>query len=363
MKDLVNYLSLPVYSFTALIVFFIWAMEKAEIVASKKFAWSALVVIVGIFVWMCTDPIFFTIIIFPDNIPITILLSLIGFTTWYSIHKGVENDKRIAQGLPPIEGTPENREKVWAWPNLVYTELFAIIGATAFLIAWAIIFKSPLEEPANPTWAPNPAKAPWYFLGLQEMLVYFDPWIAGVVLPVLIVIGLIAIPFLDINPKGNGYYTFKERKFAITAFLSGWLILWIYLIIVGTFLRGPNWTLYGPFEFWDAHKVEAANNINISELIWIKALGVGLPKNIFLREIFGILLTIGYYFGIPYLLMRFSAPVKKKFLNYKNKMGNIRYYLMIFLILTMMSLPLKMYLRWFFTIKYIVFMPEFELNI
>jgi hypothetical protein len=263
----------------------------------------------------------------------------------------------MEKGLPPLEGTPENREKVWAWPNLVYTELFAIICCTVFLMAWAIFFKSPLEEPANPTWAPNPAKAPWYFLGLQEMLVYFDPWIAGVTLPVLIIVGLIAIPYMDTNPLGNGYFTFKHRKWAIASFLFGWLALWIFLIIIGTFLRGPNWTFYGPFEFWDAHKVVAANNINVSELLWIKLLGVGKPKNIFFREFLGILLVISYYVVVPYY---FTKKAGAKFLE---SMGAFRYYLFLFLLLTMSSLPIKMYLRWFFNLKYIVFMPEFEMNI
>ena len=119
----------------------------------------------------------------------------------------------------------------------VYTELFSIIAGTVFLIVWAIVFKAPLEEPANVTWAPNPAST-MVLSCLQEMLVYFDPWMAGVVLPGIIVVGLIAIPYIDTNPKGNGYYTFSERPLAIWLFLFGWLALWFYLIIVGTFLRG-----------------------------------------------------------------------------------------------------------------------------
>ena len=222
---------------------------------------------------------------------------------------------------------------------------------------WAIFFKAPLEEPANPTWAPNPAKAPWYFLGLQEMLVYFDPWMAGVVLPGIIIVGLIAIPFIDINPKGNGYFTFKERKFAISAFLFGWLALWVYLIQVGTFLRGPNWTFYGPFEFWDLHKVVAENNINLSEIVWIKFMNTSLPKNIFVREMFGIIVVFGYLFGLVPIV------TKKWGKTYLERMGTISYYLMIFLVLSMMSLPIKMYLRWFFNLKYILAMPEFELNL
>jgi hypothetical protein len=356
-KAAINYLSDPLYSFTIFIVLFVLAMKRIDIVGTKKFGLALLIGTLVIFGWMVTDPVFFTVISLPDNIPIIILNGLVFWSTWFALYKGHQNDLRIERGEPPIEGTPENREKVWAWPNLVYTELFCGILCTIFLIVWAIFFKAPLEEPANPTWAPNPAKAPWYFLGLQEMLVYFDPWMAGVVLPGLIVVGLIAIPFLDINPKGNGYYTFKERKFAIAGFLFGWLALWVYLIQVGTFLRGPNWTFYGPFEFWDFHKVVAENNVNLSEYFWIKLLNVGLPKNIFLREIVGIIFMAFYCIG--------SIPLITKKWGYKyiDRMGAIRYYIMVFLLLGMALLPLKMYLRWFFTLKYIVAMPEFELNL
>lgn len=332
-------------------------MKKVDFIATKKFGYGMFAAVLAIFAWMVTDPVFFSIISLPDNIPIIILNGIVLWSTWYAIYKGVQNDNRIAAGEPPLEGTPENREKVWAWPNLVYTELFCGIACTVFLIVWAIFFKAPLEEPANPTWAPNPAKAPWYFLGLQEMLVYFDPWMAGVVLPGLIVVGLIAIPFLDVNPKGNGYYTFKERRFAIATFLYGWLALWIFLIQVGTFLRGPNWTFYGPFEFWDSHKVVAENNINLSEIMWIKIFNMRLPRNLFLREIFGIILVGFYLFGTVPLI------TKKWGKSYLEKMGAVRYYIMIFLMLGMMSLPIKMYLRWFINLKYLVAMPELELNL
>jgi hypothetical protein len=357
LKELINYLSSPLYSFTAFIVLFVLALKRIDIVGTKKFGLGLLIFVLVVFGWMVADPAFYSVISLPDNIPIIILNGLVFWSTWYSLYKGHQNDLRIERGEQPIEGTPENREKVWAWPNLVYTELFCGILCTIFLIVWAIFFKAPLEEPANPTWAPNPAKAPWYFLGLQEMLVYFDPWMAGVVLPGLIVVGLIAIPFIDVNPKGNGYYTFKERKFAIAGFLFGWLALWIFLIQVGTFLRGPNWTFYGPFETWDAHKVVAENNVNLSEYFWIKGLSIGLPKNIFLREIAGIVF-LGLYMVV--------APIfitKKWGKEVLERMGAIRYYLMLFLVLGMMSLPLKMYLRWFFTLKYILAMPEFELNL
>jgi len=357
LKEWINYIAQPKFSFTLFIIFYFIGIKKIQTVGSKKFGKIAGIIILIIFFYSASDPNFFFIITWPDNVPILILLSTVFFFTWFSIHKAVENDKRIDEGLPPIEGTPENREKVWAWPNLVYTELFAIIATTIFLIVWSICLKAPLEEPANPTWAPNPAKAPWYFLGLQEMLVYFDPWMAGVVLPGLIVVGLLAIPYIDTNPKGNGYYTFKERKMAITAFCFGWLALWVFLIVIGTFMRGPNWTFYGPFEVWDFHKVVAESNINLSEIVWVKMLGTNMPSSIFVREIVGIITVIAYFAGSTWLITRKWGQ------SLMEKCGAPRYYIFVFLLLSMGSLPIKMYLRWLFNLKYIVAMPEWELNL
>lgn len=358
MKELINQLTDPIYSFPIFTVLFILMMKYYRVVGTKKFAWIATAVAIPVCIWFASDPNFFTILILPDNIPIIILLFLVSFLTWFAFFQAARNDARIEAGDVPLEATPENREKVWCWPNLVYTELFAIIACTAFLIVWAILFKAPLEEPANPTWAPNPAKAPWYFLGLQEMLVYFDPWMAGVVLPGLVVVGLIAIPYIDTNPKGNGYYTVAERPFAMWMFMFGWLVLWVYLIIVGTFLRGPNWTFYGPFEYWDFHKVVAEYNVNLSEFLWIKWLNTSMPNNMFVREALGIVLTIAYLTILPPAIAVTSFG-KKMIEN----AGKIRYYIMIFLAISMMSLPIKMVLRWLFSLKYIIALPELELNL
>ena len=358
MKELINWLAEPIRSFPIFTILFFVMLKYYRIIGTKKFGITALIVAIPVVGWFAADPNFIKIILWPDNIPINILIVLITFFTWLTLYKCAENDQRIEAGELPIEALPENREKVWSWPNLVYTELFAIIACTVFLIVWAIIFKAPLEEPANPTWAPNPAKAPWYFLGLQEMLVYFDPWMAGVVLPVIILAGLILIPYIDTNPKGNGYYTFVERKMAITGFMFGWLVLWIYLIIVGTFLRGPNWTFYGPFEFWDFHKVEAMYNINLSEYIWIKILNTPMPKSLIMREIFGILLTAGYLLILPPLMG--ASNWGKKIIE---KTGQIRFYIFVLLVLGMTSLPIKMVLRWLIDLKYIIALPEWELNL
>src|SRR5438105_3154925 len=247
------------------------------------------------------DPNFYLIAAKPDNVPIVAMIFLLGFFSWVALRKAYLNDSQIALGGIPWEKT-ESDEKLFTWPDLVYTEMLCMILLTIVMIVWSIGLRAPLEEAANPTSSPNPAKAPWYFLGLQEMLVYFDPCLAGVVLPTLIIVGLMAIPYIDTNPKGNGYYSFRERKWEIGIFLFGWLILWSQMIVIGTFLRGPNWNFFGPFEFWDPNKVEALVNVDLSEYLWIKLLGVGLPGNWFERELPGIILIAFYFFGLPVLL-------------------------------------------------------------
>ena len=314
-----------------------------------------------------TDPEFAAIVTKPDNVPIVAMVFLLGYFTWLATYKAVQNDERIANGEEPLEAL--DNEKILVWPDLVYTEMICMIVLTAILILWAIGLQAPLEEPANSVKTPNPSKAPWYFLGLQEMLVYFDPWMAGVVLPSLVVFGLMAIPFLDFNKKGNGYYTINERPFAYIMFQFGFLELWVTLIILGTFLRGPNWNLFGPYEIWDAHKVEALNNVDLSQYFWIKMLGKGLPKaapdasfwskiaTIGLRESPGILLTLGYLLLLPPVM---AVTVFRK---YFIKMGFIRFMVMANLMLFMAMLPIKMVLRWTLNLKNIIAIPEYFLNL
>jgi hypothetical protein len=148
-------------------------------------------------------------------------------------------------------------DKIHTWPHLVRMEFLVALFVMIGLTIWSLTIDAPLEEPANPTRTPNPSKAPWYFLGLQEMLVYFDPWHAGVVLPTLIIVGLMVIPFIDTNPRGNGYYCFKDRKWEILTFIFGFHVLWVVMIIIGTFFRGPGWNLFWPWQHWDPHKVFA----------------------------------------------------------------------------------------------------------
>jgi len=311
------------------------------------------------------DPNFALIVKKPDNVPIVAMLFMVGFFLWLSMYQAYENDARIAAGLPPNEASNGEGEKTWVWPDLVYTELLAMVIGMIILVVWSLLLKAPIEEPANPARTPNPSKAPWYFLGLQEMLVYFDPWLAGVVFPSLIIVGLMAIPFIDTNPRGNGYFTFKERRVEITIFLFGFLILWVNMVMLGTFLRGPNWNFFGPYEYWDVHKLLALNNVNLSEYIWIRGLKWKLPGNMIVRELPGILLVLFYVGVLPGILAFrrkiFGLPIGLK--KYYDLLGPWRYAIFVMLLLAMIALPIKMVLRWLFNLKYIIAMPEIFFNI
>jgi len=367
-REIINTISDPkiIFPTILLVFFFIFPPTDRLLAINRKLGinkiWTnkggivLFVLILTGFIFGLTDPNFVLIVTKPDNVPIVGLLFLVVFFLWFTMKQAHDNDMRIAQGKKPNEAE-ESKEKVLVWPDLVYIEFIALILCTVLLIVWSILLQAPLEEPANPTVSPNPSKAPWYFLGLQEMLVYFDPWIAGVVFPTVIVIGMMAIPYLDNNKKGQGYYCFAERKMAISIFLFFWLILWIFLIMVGTFLRGPNWNFFGPFEYWDVGKLEALTNINISEyfyMIWLKQ---RLPGNILLRELPGFLIVFVYFGVMPLLL---AKTLFKKI--YKG-LGAFRYSVFTILLLMAISLPIKMMLRWFFNIKYIIAIPEFFFNI
>ena len=257
-----------------------------------------------------------------------------------------------------MEASDGEADQTWVWPDLVYTELLCMVIGMIVLVVWGIAFHAPIEEAANPARTPNPSKAPWYFLGLQEMLVYYDPWLAGVVFPSLIIVGLMAIPYIDTNPKGNGYFTFKERKVEITLFLFGFLILWVLLVILGTFLRGPNWNFFGPYEYWDLHKLEALVNVNLSEFIWVQdARHRGLPTNMLVREIFGILAVLVLRAGAA------RPPRQDPPEEVLREDGPWRYAVFVMLLLGMVALPIKMILRWTINLKYIVAMPEIFFNI
>lgn len=304
-----------------------------------------------------------TIVSAPDNVPIVALLFLVPFFLWMGLHQARAND-RLADQLeadPKLAKTHHRKTWPWrpnwsrelhVWPYLLRIEFLAVIIVTVILFVWSITLNAPLEEPSNPNLTMNPSKAPWYFLGLQEMLVYFDPWIAGVVMPSLIIVGLMAFPYVDSNPLGVGYYTWKQRKVAVGAFLWGF-IMWIALIFIGTFIRGPGWVWFWPGQTWD-HNVQLYEiNRDLPDI-------VGITSQPW-KGIFGLLVVAAFYViaGLAIHLLISWTKFEKKILE---RTTLLQYSVFQFFAITVLvSMPVKLLIRQLFRIKYVMVTPWFNI--
>ncbi len=238
----------------------------------------------------------------------------------------------VAGGSPMVDHGPE--DSVFSWPHLLIRELALFLAVLAVIWLVALLVPAPLEEMANPTITPNPAKAPWYFVGLQELLVYFDPWIAGVVLPSIILVGLAAIPYVDTNPAGEGEYTFRKRRFAVSIFSVG-MLMWFGLIIIGEVFRGPSWAWYWPWESWEVHKET-----------------VSLGRNLPLWG--GVLLLVGYFgLGMVVPAIRFKE--------FYESLGRVRYCITMFFVLCIFGVVGKVLLRLLLDVKYVLHTDWFSI--
>jgi hypothetical protein len=319
----------------------------------------------------------------PDNVPIVALLFLVPFYLWYALRQGIANDRLIAvlEGDAAAAKTKYRKTQEWdpkwerevhTWPYLMRMELLVTIIVTVLLMVWSLTLNAPLEEPANPNVTMNPAKAPWYFLGLQEMLVYFDPWIAGVVMPTLIIIGLMVVPYIDSNPLGNGYYTYRQRRFSIWTFLVGFIVLWVGMISIGTFIRGPGWMWFWPGMTWDAERVEYTVNKNLDQVFpftllhingsWIAGI-FRMPQDqafIWSRVIFGFF-PIAIFFVLAAFVVHWICVRTEFSRKIYKRMSLVQLVTMYIFLVLMISLPVKILLRLLFNIKYIWVTPWFSI--
>src|SRR5947207_2967675 len=133
-------------------------------------------------------------------------------------------------------------DKVHVWPHLLVGEFVASLAMTAFLLVFSTFVNAPLLATANYNFTPNPSKAPWYFLGLQELLTMFHPMVAGVTIPGIGIFGLILAPFTDRNPSQKP----EDRKFAIALF-TVFMMFWAVLVLIGSFFRGEGFNFIYPW--------------------------------------------------------------------------------------------------------------------
>ena len=147
-----------------------------------------------------------------------------------------------AGSIQDVRATP--LDKVHTWPHLLVVEFVAALAVTAFLLFFSIFVNAPLLELANFNETPNPSKAPWYFLGLQELLTMFHPMVAGVTIPGMGIFALILAPYTDRNPSNKP----TDRKYVISL-MTMFLMFWAVLVIIGSFFRGPGFNFVFP---WNA---------------------------------------------------------------------------------------------------------------
>ena len=145
-----------------------------------------------------------------------------------------------AGSIQDVKSTPV--DKVHTWPHLLAVEFVAALAITVFTLIFSIFVNAPLLELANINQTPNPSKAPWYFLGLQELLTMFHPMVAGVTIPGMGIFLLILAPYIDKNPSNKP----EDRKFAISLFTVQ-MMFWAVLVIIGSFFRGPGFNFVTPW--------------------------------------------------------------------------------------------------------------------
>jgi menaquinol-cytochrome c reductase cytochrome b/c subunit len=136
----------------------------------------------------------------------------------------------------------EAQDKVHVWPHLLVIEFAAVLVVTAAMLVFSALVRAPLLGLADFNKTPNPSKAPWYFLGLQELLTMFHPMVAGVTIPGMGLFLLMVAPFVDKNPS----HAPSDRKFAISIFTL-FVMLWAVLVIIGSFFRGPGFNFVFPW--------------------------------------------------------------------------------------------------------------------
>lgn len=167
-----------------------------------------------------------------------------------SARPNVVDGRRVLGVVPgtPVAGDrkePAEDDMVMVWPHLLVRHAVAALVVMLVVMFISVFADAPLRAVANPTLTPNPEKAPWYFAALQELLAHFHPLVAGILVPGTIVIGLLALPYLD----RSRWLQARHRKVAVATFTT-FLVIWLILTLIGFMFRGPNWSWVWPWEEW-----------------------------------------------------------------------------------------------------------------
>lgn len=277
----------------------------------------------------------------PDALALVALVVLLAATVLVGIVAARRRDAR------PAEGPAGDQEMVTTWPHLLRLELIAGLAALLVVTWWAIALELRPGTPADPTVTPAIAKAPWFFVGVQETLQYFDAWLAGAVLPLVMILGLCALPYLDRNPEGNGRLTLRQRPLALLV-VAGLLVMWLLPMVVGQLCRGEHWLLQPA---WHPAPVDPplppAQQLSLAD-----RLGLGLAAS----QLLGGAVCVGPYAALV-LLWR---PLSRRH-GWIARTGIVRYLVAGALLVTALGVAVKVALVATLDLRYLWVSPWFRI--
>jgi hypothetical protein len=287
----------------------------------------------------------------PEATALVLLLGLVGATLALGLWAGRREERGLlAEGkrqAGELERDRPARDTVTTWPHLVRLELVAALVTLLVVTWWAILREVPLGPPADPGVTPTVVKAPWFFVGIQELLQYFDAWLAGAVLPAIMLLGLCALPYLDQDPEPAGVYAWRRRPIALAVVL-GLLLLWLVPMTVGLLFRGENWQLHpvwSPVVSDQGAALQAPRSL--ADPLHLGG-GVG--------QLLGAVLCLG-----PFAALLMAWPWLKRRRPWASRLGLGRYLLAGGLLLSMSGVGVKVFLNVAFGVRYLWVTPWFRI--
>jgi hypothetical protein len=283
----------------------------------------------------------------PDAVALVLLVLGVGLTLVVGLVAGSRRDRRDGSAATAEEpGEQERQVVVTTWPHLLRLELVASLATLLFVTWWAIGLEVPLGSVADPGVTPKVAKAPWFFVGIQEMLQYFDAWLAGAVLPLLMLAGLCALPYIDHDTTESGRYTLRRRPVALAVTLA-LVVLWVLPMVVGLLLRGENWSLQ---PVWEPQEIDVPPVheplLSLATLIDLRGAG---------QHLLGGGLVLG-----PFFALVLSWPRARR-RPWAARLGPGRYLVAGSLLLLTVGVVLKVVLHMTLDIRYLWVTPWFRI--
>ena len=335
--SIVDYLAAPPRFFALALVAFL-ACRGSKVPWSRAGGGVLLVLITGFLGVGLTDAGFRRLILHPERLPVAVLVLASFAVLWVEMRRSKASGGRVG-------GETE----------LAFSTTDAVVATAVALgvMLLALLLPPSLGPEADPETRPGLVKAPWFLGGLQELATYFDPWVPYLALPLLLVGGLLGLPYLEAGDEGGG----RRRSL----FLLGWLLLWLWPMVVAALLRGPGWLAFGPFETWDRFGPASVAPRPLSEMVWVVWLRGAEPATWWQRELPGFLLLAAYFVLLPLVLRRWRVT-RGAFASYLKTMGVWRFRVALVWVLAVMIVPLKMYGQWLLDVGPWIHLPEISLN-